>query len=147
MSHSVSRSAQVPYSAQQMFDLVNDIESYPQFMDDCVGARVLQRGEDWLEARLELQKAGVRQSFVTRNRLSPPESMTLSLVEGPFSRLEGIWRFASNADGCQVSLELEFDMQNRLLSMAVGKFFESAASQQVDALCRRARQVYGAKGV
>jgi len=144
LSHSVQRSALVPYSAQQMFELVNDIEAYPQFMNDCVGARVLRRGDGWLEARLELQKAGISQSFVTRNQLEPPSRMTMSLVEGPFSHLEGCWSFADlDGDGCQVQLELEFEMQNRWLSMAAGKFFEAAASQQVDALCRRARQVYG----
>lgn len=143
MTHRVARSARVPYSAHQMFELVNDIEAYPSFMDDCVGAQVLRRGEDWVEARLELQKAGISQSFVTRNRLDPPHAMTLSLVEGPFSRLEGVWRFEPEGEGCRVSLSLEFAMQNRLLGMAVGKFFESTASQQVDALCRRARQVYG----
>lgn len=144
MTHKVKRSALVPYSAQQMFELVNDIESYPQFMNDCVGASVLRRGDDWLEARLELQKAGISQSFITYNQLDPPRRMTMSLVEGPFSHLEGCWSFAQlDGGGCQVHLELEFDMQNRWLSLAAGKFFETAASQQVDALCRRARQVYG----
>lgn len=145
MTHRVERSALVDYSAEQMFELVNDIEAYPQYMNDCVNAEVLQRGEGWLDARLELQKAGISQSFVTRNTLEPPHRMHMSLVEGPFSSLEGCWSFQSLGESsCKVSLELEFKMQNRLLSMAVGKFFEMAASQQVDALCARARQVYGA---
>jgi len=144
LSHRVERSALVDYSAEQMFELVNDIEAYPQYMDDCVSAEVLSRGEGWLEARLELQKAGISQSFVTRNTLEPPHRMSMSLVEGPFSKLEGCWSFREIDGGaCRVTLELEFEMQNRLLSMAVGKFFEMTASQQVDALCERARQVYG----
>lgn len=147
MKQRVERSALVEYSAEQMFDLVNDIEAYPEYMDDCVGAQVLQRGPDWLEARLELQKAGLTQSFVTRNQLNPPHSMTMSLVEGPFSHLEGRWSFTPiEGAGCRVSFELEFAMQSRLLAMAVGKFFESAASKQVDALCRRAESVYDSKG-
>ena len=144
MTHNVERSALVPYSALQMFELVNNIESYPQFMNNCVDARVLRRGDGWLDARLELQKAGISQSFVTRNQLEPPTRMTMSLLEGPFSRLDGCWTFTDlDERGCQVHLKLEFDMQNRWLSLAAGKFFETAASQQVDALCRRARQVYG----
>ncbi|MGD8176041.1 type II toxin-antitoxin system RatA family toxin [Marinimicrobium sp. ARAG 43.8] len=144
MSHRVERSALVNYSPKQMFDLVNDIEAYPQYMNDCIGAEVLERGDNWLKARLELQKAGISQSFVTLNELHEPHSMSMSLVEGPFSRLDGVWRFEPVGDsGCRVSLELEFKMQNRLLSMAVGKFFESAASQQVDALCQRAQHIYG----
>jgi ribosome-associated toxin RatA of RatAB toxin-antitoxin module len=84
VAHVVNRSALVNYSAQQMFDLVNDIEAYPQYMDGCVGAKVLKREGEWLEARLELSKAGVSQSFVTRNQLQAPESMSMVLVDGPF---------------------------------------------------------------
>jgi ribosome-associated toxin RatA of RatAB toxin-antitoxin module len=126
-----------------MFDLVNDIEAYPQFMDGCVGAKILKREGDWLEARLELSKAGVSQSFITRNHLQAPTSMSMTLVDGPFKHLQGCWRFSALADNaCKVSFELEFELQNKLLGMAVGKLFESVASKQVDALCERARQVY-----
>ena len=144
MAHSVQRSALVHYSAQQMFDLVNDIEAYPQYMDGCVGAKILRREADWLEARLDLQKAGVTQSFITRNHLQPPTTMTMTLVDGPFSKLHGCWRFAPLSDtACKVSFELEFEMKNRLLGMAVGKLFEAVANRQVDALCARAQTVYG----
>lgn len=143
MSYSVKRSALVTFSAQQMFDLVNDIEAYPQYMDGCTGATILKRDGDWLEARLELSKAGVSQSFVTRNHLQSPERMTMVLVDGPFKRLEGCWQFTPlAADACKVSFELEFELQNKLLGMAVGKLFESVASKQVDALCERAKQLY-----
>lgn len=143
MSHCVNRSALVSYSAQQMFDLVNDIEAYPQYMDGCVGAKVLKREGDWLEARLELSKAGVSQSFITRNQLQAPASMSMTLVDGPFKYLQGCWRFTALSDmACKVSFELEFELQSKLLGMAVGKLFESVASKQVDALCERAKQIY-----
>lgn len=139
----VERSALVGYSAQQMFDLVNDIEAYPQYMDGCVSAQVLRREADWLEARLDLSKGGVRQSFVTRNQLSPPHIMTMSLLDGPFSRLEGKWQFTSLAErACKVSFTLDFELQNRLLGMAVGKLFEGMVNKQVDALCQRAKNIY-----
>lgn len=131
------------YSAQQMFDLVNDIEAYPQFLDGCVGARILARGDNWVEARLELSKAGVTQHFVTRNELVPPVSMSLQLVEGPFQYLRGAWQFVPLAEtACKVIFTLEFAMQNRLLGLAVGKLFESVTTKQVDAVCARARQIY-----
>lgn len=143
VTHRVERSALVNYSQQQMFELVNDIEAYPQFMDGCSGAKVLARGDDWLEARLELSKAGVSQSFVTRNLLQPPHSMTMNLVDGPFKSLRGVWRFtALGPQACKVAFELEFELKNRLLGMAVGKLFESVSNKQVDALCARARQIY-----
>ena len=139
----VERSALVNYSAQQMFDLVNDIEAYPQYMDGCVGAQILQRETDWLEARLDLSKGGVRQSFVTRNQLRPPQVMTMSLVDGPFARLDGRWQFTPlNDHACKVSFTLDFELQNRLLGMAVGKLFEGMVNKQVDALCQRAKNIY-----
>jgi ribosome-associated toxin RatA of RatAB toxin-antitoxin module len=143
LASKIERSALVNYSAQQMFDLVNDIEAYPHYMDGCTGARVLARGDDWVEARLELNKAGVSQSFVTRNQLQPPHTMVMNLVDGPFNYLRGVWQFTPLGDAaCKVSFQLEFEMKNRLLGMAVGKLFESVGSKQVDALCARARQVY-----
>ena len=143
MVQRVERSALVAYSAQQMFDLVNDIEAYPQYMDGCVGAQILSRGDNWLEARLELSKAGVSQSFVTRNQLQPPHTMSMDLVDGPFKYLRGVWRFTPLGDqACKVTFELEFELQNRLLGMAVGKLFEGVSNKQVDALCARAKQVY-----
>ena len=143
LAHRVERSALVNYSASQMFELINDIEAYPQFMDGCVGAKILARGDDWLEARLELSKAGVSQSFVTRNQLQPPHSMSMNLVDGPFKYLRGVWRFTPLGEqACKVTFELEFELQNRLLGMAVGKLFEAVANKQVDALCARAKQVY-----
>jgi ribosome-associated toxin RatA of RatAB toxin-antitoxin module len=143
VAHKIERSALVNYSAQQMFDLVNDIEAYPQYMDGCVGAQVLARGEGWLEARLDLSKAGVSQSFVTRNQLCAPHSMSLALVDGPFRALAGEWCFkALNDSACKVSFSLEFELQSRLLGMAVGKLFETVTAKQVDALCARAQQIY-----
>lgn len=144
MAYLINRSALVNFSAQQMFDLVNDIEAYPQYMEGCVSATILQRQDDWLEARLDLKRAGVRQSFVTRNHLKPPESMTMTLVDGPFSYLHGCWRFtALNATACKVSFDMEFELENKLLGLAIGKLFESVAGNQVDALCVRAQQIYG----
>lgn len=143
MSQRIERSALVNYRPEQMFDLVNDIERYPEFMDGCVEAQVLQRGHGWLEARLTLSKLGVRHSFVTRNQLQRPERMTISLVDGPFSRLEGSWQFIPLGDkACKVLFKLEFTLRNRLLGAALGKLMESVASAQVDSVCRRAGTLY-----
>ncbi len=143
MASKVERTALVNYSAQQMFDLINDIEAYPDYMEGCVGASVLARGEDWVEARLELSKAGVTQSFVTRNQLQPPVKMTMNLVDGPFNYLRGIWQFNAIGEGaCKVNFLLEFEMKNRLLGMAAGKLLESVCGKQVDTLCARAKQIY-----
>jgi ribosome-associated toxin RatA of RatAB toxin-antitoxin module len=146
LAHSIKRSALVTFSAQQMFALVNDIEAYPEYMDGCSGAKILSREGDWLEARLDLSKGGITQSFITRNHLQAPEKMSITLVDGPFKRLEGCWQFTPlAADACKVSFELEFELQHKLLGLAVGKLFEHAASKQVECLCERAKQIYGIK--
>lgn len=139
----MERSALVAYSAQQMFDLVNDIEAYPLYMDGCIGAEILARGEQWVEACLVLSKGGITQRFVTRNHLQAPELITLSLVDGPFRKLEGSWRFTPlSGQACKVSFSLSFELHNRLLGMAVGRLFESITNKQVDAVCARAKHIY-----
>lgn len=140
----IERSALVSYSDQQMFHLVNDIASYPEFMPGCKDAQVLERGEGWLTARLDLAKMGMRQSFTTKNLLDAPRSMRLTLVDGPFKSLEGLWLFQRlNDQACKVVFWLEFEVANALMAMALPKFMEHIASEQVDAVCMRARQVYG----
>jgi ribosome-associated toxin RatA of RatAB toxin-antitoxin module len=138
----VTASALVPFSAQQMFDLVNDIESYPQFMPGCAGATLLKKGDGWLEAELQLSQSGFQQAFITRNQLRYPESIEMRLVDGPFSRLEGFWRFTSLGQGCKVDFELGFEMKNRLLQMTLSGRFAAVSQQQVDAICKRAKAIY-----
>ncbi len=141
----VARSALVTHSATKMFDLINDIPSYPQFLSGCVAAEVLSADEKFVEARLTLGKSGFQQSFITRNELLPPEQMVMRLVDGPFSHFEGRWQFESlDENACKVSLNLEFAFNNPILSMTAGKWLEEVASKQVDSLCQRADQVYNA---
>lgn len=139
----IQHSATVPFSPQQMFDLINDIEAYPEYMNGCVGARILDRGDDWLTARLELAKAGIRHGFTTRNRWQAPQWMTMDLVEGPFKHLKGLWQFRALASGgCEVSFRLEYEFANFLLALAGNPLMQQTASEQVKALCLRARRLY-----
>lgn len=147
MSTKIQRSALVTYSCQQMFELVNHIEAYPEFMDGCIAARLISRSTNSLEAELTLSKAGVKQNFSTRNSLRPPESMSMELLDGPFKFFHGLWTFKALTDGeqelgCKVSLELDFEFKSRVLQSTVGRLFESTANQQVASLCRRAEIVY-----
>jgi ribosome-associated toxin RatA of RatAB toxin-antitoxin module len=141
---SVSRSALVPYSAQQMFNLVADVDSYHQFLPWCGDSRVLQRNDDVMEASILIAKAGIERSFTTRNRMQTGKMMEIRLVEGPFRHLEGFWRFHPlREDACKVSLDLDFEFSNKVITLAFGRVFTQIANTLVDSFVKRARDVYG----
>lgn len=140
----VQRSALVMHSAENMYQLVNDVESYPGFLPWCSGAGVIEKTDTLLEARVDISRGGVSGSFVTRNIMEPGARIEIALKEGPFTALTGIWTFKPLMEGaCKVSLDLAFEMDSSLLKSAVGKVFEQVASTMVDAFCARADQVYG----
>lgn len=140
----IERSALVPYSAEQMYRLVDDIESYPEFMHGCQDAQVLERTEHEVVGRLTLGMAGIRQTFTTRNRLQPGESMELSLVEGPFREFSALWEFKPLAPGaCRVTLSMRFSFSGGLMGLALEKLFNRSANTLVDDMVRRAGQLYG----
>lgn len=140
----VSRTALLPYSAAEIYSLVNDIESYPRFLPWCKSATVLSRGEDEIRAAIELSRSGIHKSFTTSNRLQPNKAIEMRLVEGPFHHLDGFWRFDSLGErASKVSLDLDFEFSNRLLGLTVGPVFHQITSTLVDSFCRRAVDVYG----
>ena len=140
----VQRSALVMHSAQSMYDLVNDVASYPKFMDGCQASEVLEQSESQMVARLDLKKGGVKTSFMTRNRLQAPSVIEMNLEEGPFKNLKGVWSFKPlTPEACKVSLDLEFEFNNMAVGLAASKLFSTMANQLVDSLCRRADQIYG----
>ena len=150
MLTTVKRSALVTFSAQQMFDLVNDVASYPKYMDNCVGAEVLQQSEDkgtrqgTMVARLDLKKGGISYSFTTCNTLVPPDSINMVLQQGPFKQLSGVWNFKALTDSaCKVTLDLEFEFNSLSVGLASSGLFTSVANNLVDALSKRAQEVYG----
>lgn len=141
---SVKRSALLPYKAQEMFVLVNDVEAYPEFLPWCHSARVIDRSGDYLEATLELQKGALSKAFTTRNRNREFESIELNLVEGPFRHFSGGWQFKSlGEEGCKVSLELEFEFRSRAADLMFGAFFEEVCNALIDAFSKRAAVIYG----
>ena len=140
----IERSVLLPYLAQDMFALVSDIEAYPSYMDGCVGAEILRRQGNLVEARLDLSRGGVTRSLTTRNRSEGHHSIALELLEGPFDSFSGRWQFLALGDrGCKVSLELNFKLDSRWLDAAIGKLFDNMAGNLVDSLDRRAKELYG----
>ncbi len=143
----INRSALLPYAADSVFTLINDVSAYPQYMDGCVGTEILAEGEDqqgeFMEARLDLSKAGLRHSLTTYNRLQRPVSVEMTLVDGPFDDFSGIWTVQPLSDSaCKVSLALRFTITNKVLSMAVKTLFNPMADNLVDAVVKRAHELH-----
>lgn len=140
----VNRSALVPFKAEQMFALVDDIDAYPEFLPWCNSAEVHSRGNDIVEATLELQKGKISKTFTTRNSRQEYASIDLALVGGPFRHLSGGWRFTDLGEaGSKVSLELEFEFDSRLADIMFGAFFEDTCNSLVDAFSNRAIAIFG----
>ncbi len=140
----ISRSALVMYSAQQMYDLVIDIEAYGEFLPGCTAGRIDHQEGERLEATLEVAKAGLRHSFSTRNKMTPGKSIEMQLLEGPFKHLSGIWTFQPLGEsGCKVSLDLEFEMSSKFTQATLGSVIGQMMNAMVDAFGKRAKQIYG----
>lgn len=139
----VKKSRQVNFSCEQMYNLVNDVESYAEFLPYFSKSEVHHRDEDEVRATLVIAAAGMSKSFTTCNRLQANKMIEIRLVEGPFSRLEGFWRFDEVNDGCQISFDLEFDFAGRMFSMFLGPVFEQVTDLMVDAFCDRAKAIHG----
>ena len=140
----IERSALVVFSADQMFRLVRDVRSYPEFLRWCKAAEIHEEDERQQLASLEVQVAGLHHRFTTRNRLVPGERLTMSLVEGPFQALSGEWRFRQLGEtGSKVTLELGFDFKRGIVSAAFERGFARIADRMVQEFCERAEELYG----
>ncbi|MBI5450041.1 MAG: type II toxin-antitoxin system RatA family toxin [Gammaproteobacteria bacterium] len=140
----IQRQALVPYTAAEMYALVDDVAAYPQFLPWCRSSRIAFRNEDEVEASIELARGSLHKTFTTRNRLQHGKMIEMRLVEGPFHHLQGCWRFeALGSDGCRVMLDLEYEFSNVLLKMTVGPVFNQIANTLVDAFSQRAVEIYG----
>lgn len=127
-----------------MFDLVERVEDYPTFLPWCGGVTVTRDGEAALTATITIAYRGLRQTFTTRNTNHAPDSISMRLIDGPFTRLEGEWRFtALRADACKVELTLEYAFAGGLLGRALAPVFDPIARSFIDAFVRRAEQLYG----
>lgn len=134
----------MPYSPQQMFALVNAINDYPQFLNWCSAASILNQSEEQITASVEINKGGLKQKFTTKNTLHAFDLIEMQLLDGPFKTLSGQWRFDALGDNAaKVGLELQFSFKSRLMDIALSPIFTQIANSQLDAFIARAKQVYG----
>jgi len=140
----VSRSALLMYSAQEMYDLVNDVNAYPEFLPGCSETQVLIDELNLMKASVKVAKAGISQTFVTENTLVPNQSITMNLIEGPFKHLTGGWTFTPlDEQACKVSLDLQFEFSSSLIELAFGRIFHELVGSMVKSFSNRAKTVYG----
>ena len=140
----VRRTAIVPFSADQMYALVNDIESYPEFLPWCSDARVLTRQDDTLTASVSMALGRIRHTFTTANTMQPGRQIAVRLLSGPFRHLEGTWNLTPAGEhACEIRLEMQFEFKNRLLELSFAKVFSQIVNSLVSAFTRRAGQIYG----
>jgi len=143
---SLSRNALVMYSAEQMFQLINDVLAYPQFLPDCSNSKIISKDEVSVTASLLVSKAGLKKWFTTKNTLISNQQVRLELVDGPFSKLQGHWLLTPlSEDACKVSLELEYEFSNKIFDLAFGRVFNHLTNNMVQAFTQRAKDVYGVK--
>ena len=153
MKH-VKKSVLLWYSAHEIYELVIDVESYPKFLPWCERAEILGRSACGLTARLHLAYSGIRHAFTTQNVQVEDESVHIGLVDGPFSQLDGFWRFVplpvpgaatnpASASACKIEFEMRYAFANGVLDAAISPVFDRIANTFVDSFVRRAEQVYG----
>ena len=143
----VHKSVLIWYSPQEMFALVTDVPRYPEFLPWCDRSAVLAEEADGMTAEVGIALGGIHQSFTTRNSHHAPDSVDVKLIKGPFSQLDGQWRFSPVGDGtqraCRIDLTLNYGFSSATLSALVGPVFDKIAATLVDAFVKRAEQVYG----
>ncbi len=134
----------LPYSPEQMFDLVADVGKYPAFLPWCAGARVKSHTETQLVADLTIGFGPFRESFTSRVELDRPHQIQVKYENGPFRYLNNQWTFEPNPKGCNVKFYVDFEFRSRMLQAAIGVVFNNAVRLMVNAFLKRAREVYGA---
>jgi ribosome-associated toxin RatA of RatAB toxin-antitoxin module len=140
----IQKSALLWYSAQQMYALVIDVDAYPQFLPWCRAAEVHDESSHAMHATLHIDYRGLKQSFTTRNAHKPGERIDMQLEQGPFSQLQGQWRFVPLAkDACRVEFDLVYRFASAALEAVAGPVFGAIASTMVDSFVKRAEAVYG----
>ena len=142
----ISKTTLVPYTSNEMYVLVNDIESYPSFLPWCTEAKILSQQEESLTATLSMALGKIKQSFTTENTMQDGSRIDIQLIEGPFKHLSGYWRFIQEDEqSCHIHLHMHFEFKNKIIKHTLGKAFYKVMDTLVDSFVQRAQQVYGSR--
>ena len=139
----ISRSALVMHSVDQMYQLINDVNAYPKFLPDCSDSKIVSEDKDSMTASLLVSKGGLKKWLTTENTFENGNKINLKLVDGPFKHLSGSWVLSAlSDDACKVSLELEYEFSSKVFDLAFGRVFTGLANNMVQAFTQRAKEVY-----
>ena len=140
----VQKSLLIQHSAQRMYDLVIDIEKYPEFLPWCGGVEIFQSTPELMEAKININFKGVKQYFHTKNFQKAPTNIDMTFVSGPFKKFEGHWIFTSLAeDACKIEFSLHYEFSNFVLDKLIGPVFSVIANTFVNGFVKRANVLYG----
>lgn len=141
---SIHKEAIVPFSPSEMYQLVNAVEAYPEFLPWCRACEILEQGENWMEAKVVVAKGGIQHSFTTLNQLVPNALIEMRQVQGPFAYLQGFWKFESlDKKSTKIIFDLEFKLASYWLDLTFGPIFQQLTRSFVNAFVERAQRVYG----
>ena len=142
----ISRTTLVPYTSDEMYVLVNDIESYPSFLPWCTEAKILSQQEKSLTATLSMALGKIKQSFTTENTMQDGSRIDIQLIEGPFKHLSGYWRFIQEDEqSCHIHLHMHFEFKNKIIKQTLGRAFYKVMDTLVESFVQRAQQIYGSR--
>ena len=134
----------VPYTADQMYDLVNDINAYSTFIPLCVSSEVHEEQDHKLRATIKIAKGKIGFGFTTVNTMEKGRSISMNLENGPFKSLTGVWRFTPSGNHkCIISLHFEFEFSKKLLGVALGGLFKQVCDSMVESFSKQAAVRYG----
>ena len=135
----IKKSAIVFFNQKEIFQLIDDVEHYPDFLPWCGGSKVIKRTKKITEATIEINFKGVKQSFTTRNLKKPFEIMEINLVDGPFKKLTGSWKFTNiDKNSCNIELSLMYEFNNLILEKLIGPIFNIIANTFIDEFIKEA---------
>jgi len=141
---SFNKQVTVPYTAEQMYDLVNDINAYPKFIPLCISSEVHEEQDHKLRATIKIAKGKIGFGFTTLNTMEKGRSISMNLENGPFKSLKGVWRFTpQGTHECIISLHFDFEFSNKLLGVALGGLFKQLCDSMVEAFRKQAAVRYG----
>ena len=140
----INRNALVMFNVNQMYNLINDVLAYPEFLPDCGDSKIVEQDEQSMTASILVSKSGINKWFTTKNILVNNKEVTMSLVDGPFKYLTGKWQLTPLSDeACKISLQLDYEFSSKIFDLAFGRIFNGIANNMVQAFTQRAKVIYG----